>query len=346
MNVLLISPRQSKAIGGIATWTEHYLAKCNQYDLNCTLVNTEKGTEKTFAGWSEIGRTRRISSDLKQALSAQHFDIAHLNTSCGLFGIFRDYLIAQKLHKKGIPIVTHYHCDIPNWIHTPIKRYVFKKLAKLSFLNFVLCENSRSYLAQFHIDSIKVPNCVDPSVVTDKPKEIRDMFTRIFFVGRVSKEKGAREIYELARRFPDKVFALAGGIVPPVDIWEKPDNVQLLGRLTSDNVIRLLDQADLFLFPSHTEGFSIALVEAMARGVPCLAFDSVGANSDMLADDCGVTVPLGDIDALEQAIRDLESPTKRRIISENAVAKVRNHYTTDAVLSLFKKLYSGNHSDQ
>lgn len=339
MNVLLISAKKAAVVGGIAVWTEHYLSKCRQHSINCTLVNIEKGTEKTFAGLSEIGRTNRIMADLKQALDAQRFDIAHLNTSCGPFGLFRDYLIARKIHKKGIPVATHYHCDIPNWINNPLSRYVLKKLAKLSCLNFVLCENSRAYLEQFSINSVKVPNFIDESVIANEPKEIRDTFTRIFFVGRVSVPKGAEEIYELARRFPDKLFALAGGIVPPVDTWEKPANVQLMGRLTSDNVLRLLDQADLFLFPSHSEGFSLALMEAMARGVPCLAFDSVGANGDMLADGCGVSVPFKDIDAMERAIYELTDPVKRKSLSDNAIRKVCNHYTTDAVLSLFKTLY-------
>ena len=83
----------------------------------------------------------------------------------------------------------------------------------------------------------------------------------------------------------------------------------------------------------------MALMEAMARGVPCVAFDSVGANSDMLADGCGVTVPYGDIDALEQAIRNLEDQEIRKAISEKAIAKVRDNYTTGAVLTLFKSLY-------
>ena len=339
MNVLLISAKKSAVVGGIAVWTEHYLSKCRQHNINCTLVNTEKGTEKIFGGWSEIARTKRIRSDLTQALSANAFDVAHLNTSCGYFGLFRDCLIASKIKKAGVPVATHYHCDIPNWINNPISRLALKKLAKLSNLNFVLCENSRVYLKQFGIDSVKVPNFIDSQVVADKPKEIRDAFSRIFFVGRISVPKGAEEIYELARRFPDKSFSLAGSVVPPVDNWEKPSNVQLMGRFTSDNIMRQLDQADLFLFPSHSEGFSLALMEAMARGVPCLAFDSVGANEDMLADGCGVTVPYKDVDAMEQAIRDLEDPEKRKTISENAVRRVREHYTADAVMSLFASLY-------
>ena len=321
-------------------WTQHYLSRCTQHDLTCTLINTEKDAQKAFGSLaSEFLRTKRIITDLKETLKKQCYDIAHLNTSCGPFGLFRDYLIAKILHKAGVPVITHYHCDIPHWITNVLKRYTLKKLAETSCLNLVLCENSRVYLDKLNIDSVKVPNFIEESMIASRPKEIRNTFTRIFYVGRVSIPKGAEEIYELAQRFPDKSFVLAGGVVSPVDCWELPNNVQLIGRLTSDNVMRLLDEADLFLFPSHSEGFSLALMEAMARGVPCLAFDKVGANADMLADNCGVTVPFRNIDALAQAINQLEDPVKRKAISNNAITKVRSQYTTDIVLSLFEKLY-------
>ncbi len=343
MNVLLITAKKAATVGGIAVWTEHYLSQCEQHDLHCTLVNTEKGTEKTFGGvFSEIARTSRIIMDLNRVLKTGHYDIVHLNTSCGPFGLFRDYGIAKRLKRKGIPVVIHYHCDIPQWINNGVRRYAVKKLAQLSCLNLVLCENSRIYLKQFGVDAIKVPNFIKEEVVADSPKIIRNTLTRIFFVGRVSEPKGAAEMYELTKRFPNKTFALAGGVVPPVDTWETPDNLRLLGRITSDKVMEILDDADLFLFPSHTEGFSIALMEAMARGVPSLAFAGVGANSDMLADACGVTVPFKDVDALEQAIHDLEDPATRRTISQNAKERVRTQYTTGAVLALFKSLYESN----
>lgn len=340
MNVLLITAKKAAAVGGIAVWTEHYLSRCEQHDLNCTLINTEKATDKTFGGiFSEINRTRRIIKDLKKAMRTNLYDIVHLNTSCGPFGLFRDYAIARKLKNKGIPVVTHYHCDIPKWINNGLRRHALKKLAHLSSINLVLCETSRAYLSQFHIHSVKVPNFIKEEVVATQPKKVRESLTRIFFVGRVSCPKGAEEIYELAKRFPEKTFALAGSVVPPVDTWEKPENLRLLGRITSSKVMEILDDADLFLFPSHSEGFSIALMEAMARGVPCLAFDSVGANEDMLADGCGITVPYGDVAAMEQAIHTLKDPAIRQTISENALSKVCNNYTTDAVLSLFKSLY-------
>jgi glycosyltransferase involved in cell wall biosynthesis len=154
----------------------------------------------------------------------------------------------------------------------------------------------------------------------------------------VEPQKGAAEIYELARRFPNLTFALVGAVRESVAQWDKPENVQLLGGMPHEQVLEQMDASDLFLFPSHSEGFSIALVESMARGLPAVATD-VGAAADMLADGCGIVVPKGDIDAMEQAICRLQERTARKRMSAAAVEKVRRCYTLDAVMKLLVSIY-------
>lgn len=50
---------------------------------------------------------------------------------------------------------------------------------------------------------------------------------------------------------------------------------------THTNVREVLDEAHLFLFPSVKEGFGIALIEAQAMGVPCIASDTVPKDVDL-----------------------------------------------------------------
>ena len=344
MKILLISVQSTVSRGGIAVWTDRFLSKCADHNIECTLVNTEivgkRATQSSAKRniTDEFVRTRRILKDLKQALK-QDFDAAHLNTSCGNFGLFRDYLIARQIKKKGIPLITHYHCDIPYWIHNKLNRKCLEKWASTSDKNLVLCENSKRYLQkQFGIDSVKVPNFIEETVILDMPKAISQTAQKVFFVGRVSEAKGATEMYELANRFPELTFELVGNVSPSVAAWDKPENVQLLGGFPHDQVMQRLDAADIFLFPSHSEGFSVALLESMARGVPAIATD-VGAAADMLADGCGIVVEKQNVDAMAMALRALDKTETREGISRRAVNKCREQYTIDAVIDLIKKQY-------
>ena len=345
MNLLLISVHSERSRGGIATWTDRFLNNCEGHGISCTLVNTvvtgkrlEKDTAKR-SYFDEIGRTKRIFADLKKRLEERSYDAAHLNTSCGTFGLFRDYLVAKRIKKKGLRLITHFHCDVPYWIHNPISRRCLSKLVALSDENLVLCENSRIYLEKaFGVSSHKVPNFLDDALIRSDEKNISKAVKTAFFVGRVSEAKGAKELYQLAERFSDIEFRLVGEVSDTVASWKKPENVTLVGGMPHSKVLSEMDRADIFVFPSHSEGFSLALTEAMARGLASVATD-VGAAADMLADGCGVVVPVGDFDAMVAAIDQYADSDVRRIASACAVKKVREQYATDVILERFKKYY-------
>ncbi len=345
MKLLLISVHSELSRGGIATWTDRFLNNCESHSICCDLVNTEmsgkRQTDMTARRnlFDEIIRTRRIFSDLKKNLGEKEYDAVHLNTSCGTFGLFRDYLIAKRIKKKGLRLVTHFHCDIPYWIHNAISRRCLGKLVEISDERLVLCENSRMYLENtFGVSSHKVPNFLDDALIRNDDKPIADAVKTAFFVGRVSEAKGAKELYLLAERLPDIEFRLVGEVSEVVAAWVKPNNITLVGGLPHSEVLAEMDKADIFVFPSHSEGFSLALTEAMARGLPAIATD-VGAAADMLADGCGIVVGVGDVEAMASAIAELDNPDRRRELSKLSVRKVREEYATDVILEQFKIYY-------
>ncbi|WP_254512678.1 glycosyltransferase family 4 protein [Anatilimnocola floriformis] len=88
------------------------------------------------------------------------------------------------------------------------------------------------------------------------------------------------------------------------------DRVEFRGQMPTGEPIRqVLDGADLFVLPSRTEGLPRALVEAMARGLPCLASNVGGIPELLAAEDL---LPPGDAAALEAAIQQVANDRDRQ----------------------------------
>jgi glycosyltransferase involved in cell wall biosynthesis len=94
-------------------------------------------------------------------------------------------------------------------------------------------------------------------------------------------------------------------------------HVHFRGQLASGEPIRdELDRADLFLLPSRQEGLPRAMVEAMARALPCIG-STVGGIPELLPPD--EMVPPGDADALARKISEIVTDPERmhRMSSRN-----------------------------
>jgi glycosyltransferase involved in cell wall biosynthesis len=88
-------------------------------------------------------------------------------------------------------------------------------------------------------------------------------------------------------------------------------------------------QADIFIFPSLSEGFSCALLEAMAAGLPIIA-TSIGAAPDLLQDHHNaLLIPAADTSALIRALKELLcDPMLRRKIGEQVQTSAQNYLPT------------------
>ena len=102
------------------------------------------------------------------------------------------------------------------------------------------------------------------------------------------------------------------------------DRIAFRGQLPPGETIRAeLDAADLFVFPSRSEGLPRAVVEAMARAMPCLA-SSVNGIPELLASED--LLPPGDVAALSQAIRQVVGdPARLQRMSARNLQKAREY---------------------
>lgn len=346
LKLLLVSPKTEKSNGGIAVWTDTFLKNLPD-SLDCDLLNiatvgkrAENGNAKRSM-LDEFVRTRRIFRDLRAFLKSKKYDVAHINTSCGAFGLIRDYLTARKIKRKqkACKVIVHFHCDIQTQCNSRISLVFLKKILALADETLVLNRKNHLYLSnEFNVKNRVLPNFIDGSMLITSPKNIKERIQNAVFVGYVQPPKGIREIYDLAEILSDIHFYLIGEVSQEVLDWNKPENVVLAGSKPHSEIIEAFDNADVFIFPSHSEGFSIALLESMSRGVPCVATD-VGANREMLENKGGIIVEVGDVNAMKSAFDRMSSPDVRKEMSDWLIDKVTCNYTVESVVKQLTFLY-------
>jgi glycosyltransferase involved in cell wall biosynthesis len=133
------------------------------------------------------------------------------------------------------------------------------------------------------------------------------------FVGRLVAEKGLPELLEAAKQVLSVMPEVQFLVVGPIDT-EKPDaltpaiaetyGVDQAFTFTGmrQDMPELYALMDLFVLPSHREGFPRAPMEASAMGVPCIVTDVRGCREAVESNQNGIRVPLNDVPALAQAI--------------------------------------------
>lgn len=144
----------------------------------------------------------------------------------------------------------------------------------------------------------------------------------------------------IAPRFPNVCFSIAGGVLEPAYFEELQalirdlhlgDRFHFAGSIT--DLRQHLSTADIFVLPSRSEGFSNAIVEAMAASLPVVA-TNVGGNAEAVQDSVtGFIVPPEDPDALAAAITQLLSdPTEAKAMGAAGRQRVAEKFTTDAMM--------------
>jgi glycosyltransferase involved in cell wall biosynthesis len=100
------------------------------------------------------------------------------------------------------------------------------------------------------------------------------------------------------------------------------DRTQFLGQLPfGEAVYQFLDSVDLFVMPSRAEGLPRALLEAMARGCPCIGSDVGGIPELLPARDLA---PPGDSEKLAEKIMEVaRSPERMKQMAERNLAKAK-----------------------
>ena len=193
-----------------------------------------------------------------------------------------------------------------------------------------------------------VPNGIDANIFKELPgaNYFREQYPGLknamvfLFLGRLAPGKGLDLLLPAFKRFSAEFgethLVLAGGndLDYETEVWEMLRNlglshrVTLTGLITGRDKLGALQDADVFVMPSRSEGVSIATLEAMYMAVPVIVTDRVGISPEVEKHRCGLVVPY-DEDSLAAALQQIAAAPDRREMGQRGRQLVASRYTTD-----------------
>jgi glycosyltransferase involved in cell wall biosynthesis len=102
----------------------------------------------------------------------------------------------------------------------------------------------------------------------------------------------------------------------------------------------LIQAMDLFCLPSFSEGASMALLEAMALGIPAIV-TRVGGNPELVKDQqTGWVIPSDNLSRFVQTLTlALENSGQRHVMGCRAKERFNSFFTFDAMIAAYERLY-------
>lgn len=285
--------------------------------------------------WFHISATRK-PTDMKHNVAAYirvihliqeyHYEFIHCHTPIGSV-IGR--LAAHKTHTKIIYTAHGFHffkgAPLINWIlYYPVERFLSRWTDMLILINKEDYNRAKKsfhakrteYIPGVGVDVEKYKQTALDSETRKMKREelgVKEDEVLILSVGELIERKNHRVAIEAISKLPSRKikYAICGkGILEEVyrsRIKELglENRILLLGF--REDIHELCNAADIYLFPSKQEGMSLALMEAMATGLPIIA-SNIRGNADLIDEKGGYLVKCNDVeqyvDAIEKIVVD------------------------------------------
>ncbi len=350
MNKVLLISHMPPPTTGIGSWTRRVLESgLKNWDVGFINSNMIGGRDpfnnKRISLVTEIKRSfiiwRKEVNELKKDKS---YLLVHTNIPCTLNGMVREFFTGMIAKRYGKKFIVHCHCTLPNVENTVIKKFAFKIFSFCVDGFIVLNGSSEEFVKKICKKPVEIiPNFVHESELPQKSEQhFNNRIQNVLFVGGVSPDKGCDTLIEAAALMPDIKFHLVGIISEEIKQMKKTPNVILYGNKDKEFVRDIMLSADIFIFLSrfYGEGFSVALVEAMAAGLPCIVTDWA-ANKDMVSPNGGIVISQKSPHELVEAINYYNSNIELRVkASKFNISKVRNSYVDTIVLDKITEFYN------
>lgn len=270
---------------------------------------------------------------IKKLMDEKEYDVCHafFGIPCGA--------IAYLFRKKIPYIVSLRGSDVPGFNERFGFEYVFLKPIIKSIWNRAgaVVANSKglrelALLTSPEQEISVIYNGIDVSEFRPDLNRTRDgNGLRIVCVSRLIERKGIKYLIDAIGKLRDKDIKLV--LVGEGNQEEElkklaqdlgiSNKVDFKGYISHDNIADIYKESDVFVLPSLNEGMSNALLEGMASGLTVIVTNTGGTVE--LVDGNGIIVPMGDSDAIVEAIRrlmDYPDERKRMNIKSRKIAEL------------------------
>ena len=119
----------------------------------------------------------------------------------------------------------------------------------------------------------------------------------------------------------------------------RTENIIPVGRLSFEEIIKLLSESDIFCLPSFSEGFSTTILEAISCKCFVVTTERGGARETFPTDDYGMVIKNNEVDLLEKSlISAIEDEGRREKAVQLAYDRLKENYTWDIVAAKVNQL--------
>jgi glycosyltransferase involved in cell wall biosynthesis len=317
---ILVVGTRAPTVGGISSVVEDHIAALSEMGWTVEVVNTgarlrrrpgRASIENVLALLADAGRVLRSCFTVRPSVAAVH------GVGSPLMPLARLTLLVGASRLARVPTVVHLHAyDLERSLSVRRFRLSIRLLTLVADVVTALHPALAVELAAVTGRPVRVvPNFVDTDLFRPATDEQRsDEVTQVVFVGTVGRRKGVPTLLDAVARVDSTVhLTVVGGageepeVVHRSILAEAQDLVDagvvtFTGELDRDAARAQLERSDLFVLPSTGEGMPMALLEAMACGLPSIVSDSGAMGAMVTSADAGMVVPVGDAAALASAL--------------------------------------------
>jgi glycosyltransferase involved in cell wall biosynthesis len=319
----------------------------------CRLTYLAEGTRQ-----GPLHKLARFLGALAQAvwlLLRRQVDVMHLHVGGGS-SFYRHVLYLTLGRLAGAPVIFHWH--LPGDARAATSSYQAGGVVRSKATRWALDHTSRIVvlspswqpaLAALTANAkiVALPNPVDCSAIHPPVDPAVRSADLLLFLGDFSPRKGVRELLAavplVLSDHPAARFAICGG-APTAELTALAapycSAVDFPGFVRGEQKLRLLQQAALLVLPSYAEGLPIAVLEAMAAGLPVVT-TPVGGLPDVVQEPANALLaPPGDVPALAAAIsRLLADPALRQAMGQRNRQEALAKYDLPAYAGKLAALY-------